>query len=53
MHLDQLQLTLGVVGPDYVGMLIRDPRGHVLLGIALGMMGTGIYIMSQMINFEL
>jgi tight adherence protein B len=45
--------VLGLVSPDYVGMLFHDPRGHILLGIAGSMLGSGIWIMSQMINFEI
>lgn len=45
--------VLSAIASDYVMMLFNDPRGNVLLGIAIGMLGTGIFIMSQMINFEI
>jgi tight adherence protein B len=45
--------VLGVVATEYVMLLFNDPRGNILLGIAFGMLGFGIWIMSQMINFEI
>ena len=45
--------VLGVVASEYVMLLFNDPRGNILLGIAFGMLGFGIWIMSQMINFEI
>jgi tight adherence protein B len=45
--------VLSVVNSQYVAMLFFDPRGHVLCGIALGMLGAGIMVMSNMINFEI
>ncbi len=44
---------LALVSSGYVAILFSDPRGHVLLGIALGMMGTGMWLMAQMISFEI
>jgi tight adherence protein B len=46
-------VVLGAVSPEYIAVLFNDPRGNVLCGIALGIMGLGIFIMSQMINFEI
>lgn len=46
-------LVLGAVAPEYIGLLFSDPRGNVLCGIAVSIMGTGIWIMAQMINFEI
>lgn len=45
--------VLGFVATDYIMLLFNDPRGNILLGIAFGMLGFGIWIMSQMINFEI
>ncbi|HVY13377.1 MAG TPA: type II secretion system F family protein [Alphaproteobacteria bacterium] len=45
--------VLAVVSSGYISVLFSDPRGHVLCGIALGMMGLGLWIMSQLINFEI
>lgn len=41
---------LSLVNPTYVKILFTD--GIHLIFIALGMMGVGIFVMSQMINFE-
>ena len=45
--------VLGLVATEYIMLLFNDPRGNILLGIAFGMLGFGIWIMSQMINFEI
>jgi tight adherence protein B len=45
--------VLALVAGSYIAVLINDPRGHVLLGIAAFMMGTGVFIMTNMINFEI
>lgn len=46
-------VVLGVVSSEYIMVLFNDPRGNMLVGIALGIMSLGIYIMAQMINFEI
>ena len=38
--------------PAYIMVLFTDELGHLILLIAAGLMGTGIYIMRQMINFD-
>lgn len=38
--------------PDYIMVLFVEDLGHLILLIAAGLMGTGIYIMRQMINFD-
>lgn len=38
--------------PAYIMVLFTDKIGHLVLLIAAGLMGTGIYIMRQMINFD-
>jgi tight adherence protein B len=45
--------VLSVVSSGYISILFSDPRGNILLGIAFAMLFTGIFIMSQMINFEI
>jgi tight adherence protein B len=45
--------VLAVVSNGYISILFTDPRGNILLGIAFGMLFAGIFIMSQMINFEI
>ncbi|CAK0752293.1 tight adherence protein B [Azospirillaceae bacterium] len=44
---------LQVLSPDYISTLLTDPRGHVLIGIALGMIVFGVVVMAQMIRFDL
>lgn len=38
--------------PKMLGLLFTHPTGHVLLGIGVGMMVTGILVMRKMINFD-
>ncbi|MDD3288327.1 MAG: type II secretion system F family protein [Alphaproteobacteria bacterium] len=44
---------LMLVSPDYILTLTNDPKGHIMLGFAGGMISLGIFVMKQMINFEL
>jgi tight adherence protein B len=44
---------LFVVNPDYIGLLFTDPTGEMLLGAAVGMLVTGIWIMQQIIKRSL
>jgi tight adherence protein B len=48
-----VSLVLGLVAGDYIMLLVNDPRGNILLAIAFSMLGFGIWIMGQMINFEI
>jgi tight adherence protein B len=43
---------LMVVNPGYVGQLLTDPRGHVMLAMGLGSILTGVLTMAKMIRFE-
>ncbi|AGH16842.1 MAG: type II secretion system F family protein [Candidatus Liberibacter asiaticus] len=38
--------------PGYMNVLINDPRGHMLLGVAAAFMLIGIMVMRLMINFD-
>jgi tight adherence protein B len=44
---------LYVINPDYVGLLFTDKTGQKLLGIAIGMLITGLYVMQQIIKRSL
>jgi tight adherence protein B len=44
---------LMMTSPDYLKPLFHDLRGHILCGIALGMLVTGITIMNKMAQFEI
>lgn len=38
--------------PKMLALLFTNPTGHVLLGIGVGMMVTGMLVMRKMINFD-
>ena len=44
---------LSFIDPDYTFTLIRDPRGHVMLGMALSSLTLGIGVMVKMARFEI
>lgn len=46
-------LVLYVVDPHYVRPLIIDPRGHLIVGIGLCSLATGIGIMVKMVRFRI
>lgn len=39
--------------PDYILELFRTETGHVILAMAAGLMGTGVMVMRNMINFDM
>ena len=45
-------LLVYITTPDYIMSLFVTDLGHLLLLIAAALMGTGIYIMRSMINFN-
>jgi tight adherence protein B len=44
---------LALVAPDYIAVLIHDPRGHVVLATATISLLTGAGIMRKMARFEI
>jgi tight adherence protein B len=42
-----------MTSPNYIRILFTDPRGLMLTGLALGMLGLGIGIMIKMAKFEI
>jgi tight adherence protein B len=42
-----------LTSPHYMMILFTDPRGHLILGAAGIWMSVGIYIMRNMVNFEI
>ena len=44
---------LMALNPAYVGRLIDDPRGQLMLGAGLFMMSLGAFVMSRMVKFEI
>jgi tight adherence protein B len=45
--------AVGVLSPDYMKPLFTDYRGNIWLGVAAGMLGSGLYIMNRMSKFEI
>ena len=44
---------LFLTSPTYIKTLFSDPRGMMLVGLAIGMLVTGIGIMVKMAKFEI
>jgi tight adherence protein B len=42
-----------MTSPDYILVLVNDPRGHLILAFAGIWMSIGIIVMRQMINFDI
>ncbi len=42
-----------ITSPSYMALLFTDPTGHLGLGAGVLMMGTGIFVMHNMINFDI
>lgn len=45
--------ALAFISPDYLRPLLDDPSGHTAIGLAVGMMSSGIFIMMRMTKFEI
>jgi tight adherence protein B len=46
-------LILYMTSPSYIAILFTDPRGLMLIGIAIGMLVIGIGVMIKMATFEI
>jgi tight adherence protein B len=44
---------LFVINPEYIGLLFTDPTGEMLLGIAVAMLISGLWVMQQIIKASL
>ena len=42
-----------LTSPDYIMILFQDSRGHLILGISAVWMSIGIFVMRNMINFDI
>jgi tight adherence protein B len=42
-----------LLNPEYMSLLFTDPRGMMMLMVAFGMLGLGIFVMKRMANFEI
>jgi tight adherence protein B len=47
-----ITLVISMVNPEYIGTLVVDPIGHVLIGLALFLMVLGIFAMSRMVKIR-
>lgn len=45
-------LMISVTSPNYMAVMVTDPRGHMLILISIVVMGMGILVMRNMINFK-
>jgi tight adherence protein B len=45
-------VLLFIVNPSYMRELFDDPRGRVIIGVALGMMLIGVYFIRRIINLK-
>ena len=43
---------LWLVSPEYIELLFTDTRGQIMMACGIGWMSIGVFIMKQMINFE-
>ncbi len=41
------------LNPEYEQVLFTDPRGRIMLGTGLGMIGAGVLVMRKMIRFDI
>ncbi|WEX77535.1 type II secretion system F family protein [Sinorhizobium numidicum] len=42
-----------LTSPDYMMVLFTDPRGHIIMGASAVWMSIGIWVMRNMINFDI
>ncbi len=48
-----VMLLITVTSPKYLNIMFTDPRGHMMLGVAVLLMVMGILVMRKMINFKI
>ena len=46
-------LLVYLTSPEYIMILFQDSRGHLILGISAVWMSIGIFVMRNMINFDI
>lgn len=46
-------LLVYLTSPEYIMILFNDPRGHLILGFSAVWMSIGIFVMRNMINFDI
>ena len=45
-------LMLFLINPGYMKELLNDPKGRILIAVAIGMMLIGVYVMKRIINIK-
>ncbi len=48
-----VSLLVYLTSPDYMMVLFTDPRGHIIMGASAIWMSIGIFVMRNMINFDI
>ncbi|MBP2236077.1 tight adherence protein B [Sinorhizobium kostiense] len=48
-----VSLLVYLTSPDYMMILFTDPRGHIIMGASAVWMSIGIFVMRNMINFDI
>ena len=46
-------VLVSITSPDYMKLLFTDKTGHMMLMVGAGMMGSGVLVMRNMINFDI
>jgi len=46
-------LLISLVSPAYMQPMFETQKGHIMLGVGVGVMGLGILVMRKMINFKI
>lgn len=47
-----ISIALLVLNPQYIGTLVNDPIGHVLIAVAILLMITGVIVMKRMVTIK-
>ena len=48
-----VSLLVYLTSPEYMMILFTDPRGHLIMGLSAVWMSIGIFVMRNMINFDI
>ncbi|MDX3929953.1 MAG: type II secretion system F family protein [Shinella sp.] len=48
-----VMILVYLTSPDYILILFQDPRGHLILGASGLWMSIGVFVMRNMINFDI
>ena len=48
-----VSILVYLTSPEYMMILFTDPRGHLIMGVSAVWMSIGIFVMRNMINFDI